>query len=112
MISIENEYIKVGILEYGAELCSYIDKQNKREVIWNGDSKYWKRHSPILFPLVGKIENGQYKLGKKNRVPIIYVFSERLTNRKGFDIHLGVIEDDFYNLDEKTSADYLNKKIE
>ena len=65
MISIENEYIKVGILEYGAELCSYIDKQNKREVIWNGDSKYWKRHSPILFPLVGKIENGQYKLGKK-----------------------------------------------
>ena len=53
-----------------------------------------------------------YKLGKKNRVPIIYVFSERLANRKGFDIHLGVIEDDFYNLDEKTSADYLNKKIE
>ena len=53
-----------------------------------------------------------YKLGKKNRVPIIYVFSERLANRKGFDIHLGVIEDNFYNLDEKTSADYLNKKIE
>jgi len=53
-----------------------------------------------------------YKLGKKNRAPIIYVFAERLTNSKGFDIHLGVIEDDFYDLDEKTSADFLNKKIE
>ena len=53
-----------------------------------------------------------HKLGKKNRVPIIYVFSERLTNGKGFDIHLGVIEEDFYDLDEKASADSLNKKIE
>lgn len=53
-----------------------------------------------------------YKLGKKNRVPIIYVFSERLAKSKGFNIHLGVFEDDFYNLDEKTAADFLNKKIE
>ncbi len=53
-----------------------------------------------------------YKLGKKNKSPIIYVFAERLSNGKGFDIHLGIIEDDFYNLDEKTSADFLNKKIE
>ena len=53
-----------------------------------------------------------YKLGKKNRVPIIYVFSERLAKSKGFNIHFGVIEDDFYNLDEKTAADFLNKKIE
>jgi len=65
MISIEYEYIKIGILEHGAELCSYIDKENNREVIWIGDSAYWKRHSPVLFPLVGKIENGQFKLGKK-----------------------------------------------
>lgn len=64
MISIKNEYIKIGILEQGAELCSYIDNQNNREVIWIGDSTYWKRHSPVLFPLVGKIENGQFKLGK------------------------------------------------
>lgn len=53
-----------------------------------------------------------YKLGKKNKVPIIYIFSERLPNSAGFNLHLGFIEEMFYDLDEKSSADFLNKKIE
>lgn len=53
-----------------------------------------------------------HKLGKKNKVPIIYIFSERLPKSAGFDLHLGVIEEEFYSLDEKSSADFLNKKIE
>ena len=51
-----------------------------------------------------------HKLGKKNKVPIIYIFSERLPKSAGFDLHLGVIEEEFYSLDEKSSADFLNKK--
>ncbi len=53
-----------------------------------------------------------YKLGKKNKVPIIYIFSERLPNSAGFNLHLGSIKEMFYDLDEKSSADFLNKKIE
>jgi galactose mutarotase-like enzyme len=66
MQTIENNFIQVGILEEGGQLCSYIDKQNNREVIWTGDPEYWGRHSPILFPLVGKIENGEYRLDNKS----------------------------------------------
>lgn len=66
MQTIENNFIQVGILEEGGQLCRYIDKQNNREVIWTGDPEYWGRHSPILFPLVGKIENGEYRLDNKS----------------------------------------------
>ena len=53
-----------------------------------------------------------YKLGKKNKVPIIYVYAERLPKNKGFDIHLDVINKEFYDLNEGGAADLLNKTIE
>ena len=53
-----------------------------------------------------------YKLGKKNKVPIVYIFSERLKNSKGFDIHLGLINNSFYDLKEEQAALFLNKTIE
>ena len=28
--------------------------------MWQGDSKYWNRHSPILFPIVGRLKNDSY----------------------------------------------------
>lgn len=53
-----------------------------------------------------------HKLGKKNKVPIIYIFAERLKASKGFDLHLGAIDKEFYDLNEIESADFLNKSIE
>lgn len=53
-----------------------------------------------------------YKLGKKNKVPIVYIFSERISCSKGFDIHLGTIDKSFYDLNELDAATFLNKKIE
>ena len=53
-----------------------------------------------------------YKLGKKNKVPIVYVYSERLPKSRGFDIYLGAIKNSFYDLDETKAADQLNRTIE
>ena len=53
-----------------------------------------------------------YKLGKKNKVPIIYLFSERLMNSNGFNIFVGRVDRKFYDLNEKDAADFLNKIIE
>ena len=61
---LENEYISVKINQLGAELCSYFNKQTEREIIWQGDPKFWKRHAPTLFPIVGKVENNTYRLGQ------------------------------------------------
>lgn len=52
---ISNEYLEVEVLSLGAELCSMKKVNSEVEYIWQGDGTYWKRHSPILFPIVGKL---------------------------------------------------------
>lgn len=63
---IENEYLKIGVADHGAELSSIYDKEKKHEVIWTGDPKYWNRHAPVLFPFVGKVNKGQYRYKGKS----------------------------------------------
>lgn len=53
--------VAIKVNSFGAELISLVDLKTNQEYMWEGDSKYWGRVSPILFPLVGKIKNQQYK---------------------------------------------------
>lgn len=62
MRKIENPRLIIEVNDYGAELCRIYDKKNKREIIWDGNEKYWNRHAPILFPFVGSVHKGQYLL--------------------------------------------------
>lgn len=55
MYKIENQYLKIVVSSKGAELQSLFDKEMNKEVLWYGDEKFWKRHSPLLFPNVGFI---------------------------------------------------------
>ena len=48
--------------DHGAELVSIYDKEKDREVIWQGDPKFWGRHAPVLFPNVGKHYNNHYRI--------------------------------------------------
>ena len=57
---IENDRLKIEISDTGAELSSIYDKKNDREVLWQADPAYWKRHAPILFPNVGKTWQNRY----------------------------------------------------
>ena len=63
-IILENKRMKVLVSENGAEVTSIIDKMDNRECIWTADSKYWGRHAPILFPIVGKVVNNEYKVNE------------------------------------------------
>lgn len=58
--TMENERLAVTIADLGAELISIYDKQNQREIIWQADAAVWNRHAPVLFPNVGKYENGHF----------------------------------------------------
>lgn len=62
---LENEVLKVSIADHGAELCSVWDKENEEERLHNADPQIWNRHSPILFPFVGKVIRGVYRIGDK-----------------------------------------------
>ncbi len=60
---IENDQLQVVIADSGAELSSVYDKKNQEERIWSADPAVWNRHAPILFPFVGKVAGGVYRVG-------------------------------------------------
>ena len=53
-MQMENRRLCVEISEMGAEVTRIYDKKYGTEMLWEADPTYWKRHSPILFPNVGK----------------------------------------------------------
>ena len=62
---LENDFLKVTIDDHGAELVSIYDKEKDREVIWQGDPRFWGRHAPVLFPNVGKHYGNHYRIGDR-----------------------------------------------
>ncbi|MBR0160513.1 MAG: aldose 1-epimerase family protein [Oscillospiraceae bacterium] len=62
---IETSALRVSIADAGAELISAVDKESGNERIWNADPAVWNRHSPILFPFVGRVTNGAYRVNGK-----------------------------------------------
>ena len=58
--SIKNSILTAEINHFGAELCSLKDNHNK-EYIWEGNPDIWGKHSPILFPIVGTLQNDTYQ---------------------------------------------------
>jgi aldose 1-epimerase len=56
---IENEYLKVTVTTWGAQVKSVVRKCDGVEHIWCGDPSVWKFHAPILFPHCGKLVDGK-----------------------------------------------------
>lgn len=54
---IENDFLKVTVNNHGAELVGVYDKLRKSERMWSGDSHYWGKVSPVLFPIVGRVKD-------------------------------------------------------
>lgn len=61
MISLSNNEVTLLISEHGAELHSI--KADGQEYLWQADPKFWNRHSPVLFPMVGRVWNNEYRHG-------------------------------------------------
>lgn len=62
MITLHNDYLTVQINPLGAELTSVKDNDSGLEYMWQADKAYWGRHAPILFPIVGRLQDNQYRL--------------------------------------------------
>ena len=68
---IENECLRVKVSEKGGELQSVYDKQAGRELLWQGDSRYWEDKAPNIFPYVARLTNGIYTYrGKEYQMKI------------------------------------------
>jgi galactose mutarotase-like enzyme len=59
----EFEGIRIAVNSKGAELKSMAT--HNREYIWPGDEKYWGKSSPVLFPFVGAMKDGNYIYNEK-----------------------------------------------
>lgn len=59
--TLENDRLAITIDDHGAELSRIFDKKNNRDVLWEADPKFWKRHAPILFPNVGRHYEANYR---------------------------------------------------
>lgn len=57
---IKNSFTKAQIKSFGAELNSLKKCDENFEYIWQANSKYWARHSPVLFPIVGRLKEDSY----------------------------------------------------
>ncbi|MDN5086781.1 aldose 1-epimerase family protein [Aliarcobacter butzleri] len=57
---IKNSFITAQIKSFGAELNSLKKCDENFEYIWQANSKYWARHSPVLFPIVGRLKEDSY----------------------------------------------------
>ncbi|EIY6893349.1 aldose 1-epimerase family protein [Listeria monocytogenes] len=65
MIKLENEVLLVEMKTAGAELTRIFHKDPGLEYLWNADSKFWGRHSPVLFPTVGRLVDDTYLVDGK-----------------------------------------------
>jgi galactose mutarotase-like enzyme len=71
MIKIANDRLSASISPLGAELQSLKLNHNQHELIWQRDPEVWSGSAPILFPIVGRLIEGQYILdGKTYAMPI------------------------------------------
>ena len=62
MIKMENDVLSVEIAEHGAELTKLYNKKTGTDLLWDAEPKFWKRHSPVLFPNVGKTYKNTVKI--------------------------------------------------
>lgn len=57
---LSNSELSIQVKAHGAELCSI--QRNGTEYLWQADPAFWKRHSPVLFPIVGSVWEGRYRV--------------------------------------------------
>ena len=65
MNKLENDFLIIETSKAGAELTRIFSKALNNEILWNGDSKYLGRHSPILFPIVGRLKDNETIIDNK-----------------------------------------------
>ncbi len=60
LYTIENEYLKVSVNDFGAELFSLYSKATNTEYLWQGDDTHWKDRAINLFPFIGRMYENRF----------------------------------------------------
>lgn len=60
--TLKNDLLTIEIDSHGAELKSIMANRTNYQYLWHGDKAFWGRRSPVLFPIVGSVWNGHYRM--------------------------------------------------
>jgi galactose mutarotase-like enzyme len=61
-VSLSSGELTAEVNPLGAQLSSLRDRDG-RELLWDGDPSVWAGRAPLLFPIVGALAGGTYRLG-------------------------------------------------
>ncbi len=64
-IVLRSAHLQAQIDPLGAQLSALRDRHG-RELLWSGDPAVWAGRAPILFPIVGALAGGRYRLGERS----------------------------------------------
>lgn len=101
---ISNDKVTIQVDSMGAELKSLKRVADAKEYLWQGDPAYWGRTSPVLFPIVGALKNGCYRIEDKEYSMGQHGFARDME----FQLKSQVASEIWFSLrsDEKTLAVY------
>ena len=77
MILLQEGDVRISIAERGAEIVSV--KKGAREYIWQADPQFWAKHSPLLFPVCGRLRDFTYTYAGKSYHMGNHGFAQRMT---------------------------------
>jgi galactose mutarotase-like enzyme len=63
-VSLSSAALTAQIDPLGAQL-SVLRDQGQRDLLWNGDPSVWAGRAPLLFPIVGALAGGAYRVDSK-----------------------------------------------
>ncbi|WP_296674836.1 aldose 1-epimerase family protein [Novosphingobium sp.] len=63
--SIVSEDLRVEISQRGAELQRIVTPDG-HDLLWDGDPAFWTGRAPLLFPIVGELNEGHYRYAGRN----------------------------------------------
>lgn len=91
---ISNDTLSIVVSSLGAELQSIYS--NKIQYLWDGDPEFWPERSPLLFPFVGRLTDGQYCYNGSMYPMNIHGFSRKMdfsvTDRTRYSIVLSLTD--------------------
>ena len=68
-LRLRSEFWSAAVDPAGAQLSLLRDAQGN-DLLWNGDPAFWTGRAPILFPIVGTLNEGHYRWrGKRHAFP-------------------------------------------
>lgn len=62
---LKNDLLEVMLSPKGAEIISIVGQQDGINYMWKRDARQWGNSAPILFPIVGKVRNDEYRVDGK-----------------------------------------------